>query len=426
MMAGVPDGPLGLVHSSGWMTCENFLKVLNFFVQNVRCSPENKVLLIMDNHESHLSVSGLDYCKTNGIVVLTLPPHTSNKLQPLDRTVFGPFKKFFNQAVDSWLINHPGQTITIYDLPKLCYSAWDRGATPINNKSGFKCTGIFPFDRDVFSEEDYLSSYVTDHDITDIEKNVDNLIQVDSNVSMNNQNDLQLPGPSNQVDNIHIENTSESQLTTQEQDNPKTPEKNQFISPEKIIPYPKAPPRKTGTCRGRKKGKCMIATDTPEKLLIEEQKTKKNKEKIKLVKRKIVSPEGRTKPKKVKHISSSDEEQSDPYLSDSNDSFLESDVEEEKNFNERKVNDFLVVKVLGKKSMRHYAAQIIETDLKGYHVKFLKRQNPSNRFVFYEEEPAFVSFTEIVACLPNPIEDTRERFKNMFYFNVNLEAYNLM
>jgi hypothetical protein len=30
--------------------------------------------------------------KENGIVMLTLPPHTLHKLQPLDRTVFGPYK----------------------------------------------------------------------------------------------------------------------------------------------------------------------------------------------------------------------------------------------------------------------------------------------------------------------------------------------
>ncbi|BES91728.1 DDE [Nesidiocoris tenuis] len=37
------------------------------------------------------------------------------------------------------------------------------------------------------------------------------------------------------------------------------------ISLEEIRPFPKAGPRKSMTRGGRKKGKCMIATDTPEK-----------------------------------------------------------------------------------------------------------------------------------------------------------------
>lgn len=88
MMSGVMQGSMGLVYKSGWMTSENVFKVLNFFKKNVRCSKENPVLLILDNQESHLGIEGVHFCKQNGITILTLPPHTSNKLQPLDRSVF--------------------------------------------------------------------------------------------------------------------------------------------------------------------------------------------------------------------------------------------------------------------------------------------------------------------------------------------------
>ena len=57
---------------------------------------------------------------------------------------------------------HPGQTVSIYDIPQICPQAWDRAATPTNVKSGFRCTGIWPFDKTIFTDEDYLSSQVTD------------------------------------------------------------------------------------------------------------------------------------------------------------------------------------------------------------------------------------------------------------------------
>ncbi|KAK9701998.1 DDE superfamily endonuclease [Popillia japonica] len=103
MMAGAMPGALRLVHKSDWMTSENFVKVLKFFKDNVRCGSDHPVVLIMDNHDSHISVEGINFCRDNGITILTLPPHTSNHLQLLDRCVFGPFKKYFSEAVHTWM-----------------------------------------------------------------------------------------------------------------------------------------------------------------------------------------------------------------------------------------------------------------------------------------------------------------------------------
>lgn len=102
-------GCAGSAHPSGWMTGTNFEVFLKHFIQYVKCSKENMVLIILDNHESHISVASLNLAKDNGIVLLTFPPHTSHKLQPLDRSVFGPFKRYYNTAADEWLLTHPGR-----------------------------------------------------------------------------------------------------------------------------------------------------------------------------------------------------------------------------------------------------------------------------------------------------------------------------
>lgn len=95
-LIGGPPGCAGACNRSGLMNAEHFLAFLKFFQTHAHASLENPVLLILDNHESHLSIAGLDYCKKEGIFVLSLPPHCSHKLQPLDRSVFGPFKKVVN------------------------------------------------------------------------------------------------------------------------------------------------------------------------------------------------------------------------------------------------------------------------------------------------------------------------------------------
>jgi hypothetical protein len=96
------------------------------------------------------------------VTVLSFPPHCSHKLQPLDRTVYGPLKTYVNRAWDAWITNHPGKTKTIYDLPGLPNTSLNFAATPANIKAGFLATGIFPYNRDVFPDEEFLSCYVTD------------------------------------------------------------------------------------------------------------------------------------------------------------------------------------------------------------------------------------------------------------------------
>ena len=116
----------------------------------------------MDNHDSHISIEVTDLSKKNGVTLLTLPPHCSHKLQFLDQSVYGPFKTFYNQAANVFMVSHPGKTITIYDVAELVGKADEQALTPRNIRSGFVASGIWPFNRDVFGEDEFLSSYVSD------------------------------------------------------------------------------------------------------------------------------------------------------------------------------------------------------------------------------------------------------------------------
>ncbi|KAJ6645677.1 MFS-type transporter clz9 [Pseudolycoriella hygida] len=159
---GGPTGCAGSANPSGWMNSEHFFEFLVFFQSHARASPENPVLLILDNHESHLSIRGLDFCIENSIVVLSLPPHYSHKLQPLDRSVFGPFKKALNTHCDNWVISNPGSAMTIYHIPGIVSTSLPLATTIPNIVAGFRCTGIFPLNPDVFQEVDFMPSITTD------------------------------------------------------------------------------------------------------------------------------------------------------------------------------------------------------------------------------------------------------------------------
>ncbi|XP_041982716.1 uncharacterized protein LOC121735820 [Aricia agestis] len=161
----VRDGPIGCIgagNKSGWMEEREFLLFLKHFVIYSNASLNHKVLLALDNHPSHITIAALDYCKSNGIVMLSFPPHCTHKLQPVGRSVNGPLKKAINSACTAWMRSHPGRPMTIHDIPYIVNIAYPIALTPKNIQGGFRVTGIYPYNRDIFDEMDYNPSFVTD------------------------------------------------------------------------------------------------------------------------------------------------------------------------------------------------------------------------------------------------------------------------
>lgn len=256
-----PTGCSGYAHPSGWMTENGFLKYMNHFVSHVRCSKEKPCLVLIDNHSSHLSSDVLDYCKENGITLLSFPAHCSHKLQPLDRSVYGPFKKYVNSACDSWMTSNR-RPMNIYDIPGIVKTALPNAINPNNITAGFRVSGIFPFNNDIFGDADFMPSYVSDRpdpsaQNTHSQRDDRSRDTSDDTLSGKYNSQVRCPTPS---------------LTPTETNLPA------FPLPEDIRPFEKAGPRKSKDS-GKRKRTSAILTDTPvkEALRLEQQATKERK-----------------------------------------------------------------------------------------------------------------------------------------------------
>ena len=123
-----------------------------------------------DAQRSHLTGQPLlPSCNNNSrlrIVMMSFPPHCSHKSQPLDLSVFGSLKKRTSRAQQNWLRNHPGASMTIYDIPDIAGEAWTDSVTPRNVTAGFVKAVVFPFNRDLFTDLDFAPSSVTDRPLT--------------------------------------------------------------------------------------------------------------------------------------------------------------------------------------------------------------------------------------------------------------------
>lgn len=152
------DGPIGTSYQcsqNGWINDDLFVVWLNHFQTKVKSSIEDPVLLICDNHQSHISLEAFQFCKKNHIVMVSLPPHTSNRLQPLDLTFFGPLKSALSREYDLFMFDHAHRRITVADIPQLFKKSYVKIATMDKAISGFKASGIVPFNPDKFSADDF-------------------------------------------------------------------------------------------------------------------------------------------------------------------------------------------------------------------------------------------------------------------------------
>ena len=149
-----PLGSAGSANKSGWMQEEDFLSFLGHFVKHMKISPEKKVLLLLDNHSSHISVRAVDFCKGHHHIAAISSSH-------LIVSVSGPLKKMVNAATDDWMRMNPGKPMTIYDIPGIVRTTLPTAVTQRNIQAGFQCTGIWPYHPNIFQDSDFAPSQVT-------------------------------------------------------------------------------------------------------------------------------------------------------------------------------------------------------------------------------------------------------------------------
>ena len=232
---GAPPGSLELVNipQSSWITGPLVLKALEHVKKHTRISKEDHIILPMDNHERHCPLDSILYARENGITLVTFPLHCSDRLQPLDVGVMGPFKGKLRIAQHDWMTANRGKVITVHGLTSLTNAAYQASFTAKNIAAAFAKSGTWPFSRLAFSDEDFEPSSVTR-----MEKEF-------------HSQAIPVPSASTPVKQA-ISGTSKNSL-----------------SPEDVCPFPKPGPRCNR--RQRKKVKSRILTDSPIKDHIEQE-----------------------------------------------------------------------------------------------------------------------------------------------------------
>lgn len=143
---GLPAGAkVYMNQKSSFITSELFFKWLK--EQFIPRKPPGKTILILDGHTSHRNCfEMLEYAEEHDVILICLPSHTTQALQPLDRSFFKSLKHYLKKESRQWMIHHPGRKIGRLQAGELIGKAWGKAASVEIALSGFRATGIFPLD----------------------------------------------------------------------------------------------------------------------------------------------------------------------------------------------------------------------------------------------------------------------------------------
>lgn len=146
-----PPGSAAVLRVSGCMPNPNFIHYLKHLASHASPSIQHSILLLIDNHVSHVTLEDIQFCRDNGTAMLGFPPHASHRLQSLDMGFYGPLKTAYSHNWDNFLVYSSVFCITVTDIPKIFCNACLKVITHQTAGNAFRATSIEPFESNIFS-----------------------------------------------------------------------------------------------------------------------------------------------------------------------------------------------------------------------------------------------------------------------------------
>ncbi|CAH1983103.1 unnamed protein product [Acanthoscelides obtectus] len=221
LLDGAPPASIGMVSDTSYINSELFLNWLGYFKDHTRPTKEHPILLVLDNHVSHCTIGAVDFYRANNIIALTIPPHSSHKMQPLDKGFHSALKTYFASECEKWMRHHPGRAITAFQM------TFNKAATVGCAAECFKVSGIYPYNPDIFTDADFLPSAVTEREMGD------------NQCSESQQENPQEATPHEQREPV-MDNEPRASVFNKEPKKPSTP-RNAFTAIENVSLVTEAP-----------------------------------------------------------------------------------------------------------------------------------------------------------------------------------------
>ena len=130
----------------GWINAPLFNEWFDHFLRHA--PPGKPLLLLLDGHSTHYKLDTISKAMEQEVIILTLPPHSSQDTQPLDTGVFGPLKHYWSRECHEWMAKNPHKLMSKVHFNTVFSKAWAKAAVPSNAVAGFKKAGIHPLNEE--------------------------------------------------------------------------------------------------------------------------------------------------------------------------------------------------------------------------------------------------------------------------------------
>ena len=145
MTEEVPGSIYGL-SAKGWIDVELFdLWFQHHFL--LHAPPVCPLLLLVNGHSSHYSLSVINRAAEEGVIMFYLPPHSTHITQQLDRGCFS-LKRLWREECYNYRIENPYKSVSRYSFCSIFHKAWLKSMTTHNITTGFQITGVYPVNRE--------------------------------------------------------------------------------------------------------------------------------------------------------------------------------------------------------------------------------------------------------------------------------------
>ncbi|XP_065578590.1 uncharacterized protein LOC136038999 [Artemia franciscana] len=179
------------------------------------------MLLILDHHPTHCSAEAYDICREKRIVIVSLPPHISHRLHPLDVVFYSPLKTAYKRECDLFMKTRNLVKIILYDVAEIFNKAYSPVNTIVKATGGFKNTRIHPLNPGVFTDEHFLVEDILqkNQDLTpdcvddSLKANANEVITEVDQYEVMTEQDLK---SSAQLEKVHIQPNTEIDASIQE------------------------------------------------------------------------------------------------------------------------------------------------------------------------------------------------------------------
>ena len=136
-----------LLSESGFTTDQLTFQFLEQFIKHTKAShKEQPKLLLMDNHNSHITPEFILLANRNNVIPFSFPAHLTHCMQPCDVGIFQAMKHWHSKAIQCALETLDFEyTISSFlrDLPQVRTQTLKK----MTIKHAFEKAGIWPIDR---------------------------------------------------------------------------------------------------------------------------------------------------------------------------------------------------------------------------------------------------------------------------------------